>query len=95
VRDAGLRPKASGVMGRLTFAIDRVLDSTDALASRTTEESERGELMAGRDQAFAFLVECADELPALVDSFAALANTRLADFDLESIGFAPPRGEAG
>jgi hypothetical protein len=57
------------------------------------EESERAELMVGRDQAFAFLVECADELPALVDSFAALANTQLAEFDLASIRLGPPSPE--
>lgn len=90
VQDAGLRPKASALMARLTFAIERVLDNTDALAGSPSEE-ERDELAAGREQAFEFLVETADELPALVDRFAALAGTRLADFDLASIGFAPPR----
>jgi hypothetical protein len=93
VRDARLRPQANALMARLTFAIDRVLDSHDALAGRP-DEAERAELATARAQAFEFLVESADELPALVDRFAALANTRLADFDLASIGFAPPqRGE--
>jgi hypothetical protein len=95
VRDAHLRPQASALMGRLTFAIDRVLDNTDALALKPGE-AERAELIAGRDQAFEFLVQCSDELPRLVDRFASLANTRLADFDLESIGFGrPPRREQG
>ena len=94
VRDAGLRPKASALMARLTFAVERVLDNTDALAGSPSEE-ERDELAAGREQAFEFLVESADELPALVDRFAALAGTRLADFDLASIGFAPPRRAQG
>lgn len=94
VREAGLRSQASVLMGRLTFAIDRVLDSTDALAARPTE-AERAELVAGRGQAFAFLVECGDDIPALVDRFAALANTRLAAVDLEAAGFAPPRQEQG
>jgi hypothetical protein len=94
VRDAALRPQASALMARLTFALDRVLDNTEALAVQPAE-TERDELIAGRDQAFEFLVECSEELPALVDRFAALANTRLADFDLETIGFGPPREEQG
>ncbi len=94
VRDAGLRPQTSALLARLTFAIERVLDNTDALAA-SPGEAERAELTTGRDQAFEFLVESSDELPALVDRFAALAGTRLADFDLESIGFAPPRREPG
>jgi hypothetical protein len=94
VRDASLRPRASALMARLTFAIERVLDNTEALAGRP-DEAERAELIAGRDQAFEFLIESADELPAMVDRFAALAHVRLADFDLESIGFAPPRREPG
>jgi hypothetical protein len=94
VRDAALRPRASAVMARLTFALDRVLDNTEALAGQPGE-TERAELALGRDQAFAFLVECAEELPSLVDRFAALANTRLADFDLDSIGFGPPRRSEG
>jgi hypothetical protein len=89
VRDAQLRPRASTLVARLSFAAERVLDNTDALASGATE-AERAELMAGRVQAFEFLVESADELPALIDRFATLAGTPLADFDLESIGFAPP-----
>jgi hypothetical protein len=88
VRDAALRPRASAVMARLTFALDRLLDNTDALAGAPSE-AERAELMLGREQAFGFLVECVGELPALVDRFAALANTRLADFDLETIGITP------
>jgi hypothetical protein len=92
VRDAHLRPQAGALMGRLTFAIDRVLDSTDALVGNPSE-AERAELIAGRDQAFEFLVECSDELPGFIDRFAMIAHTRLADFDLESIGFARPRQE--
>jgi len=94
VRDAHLRPHASALMARLTFAIDRVLDSTDALALKP-DVVEREDLMAARAQAFEFLVECGDELPAFVARFATLANTRLADFNLESIGFAPPGREPG
>lgn len=94
VRDATLRPRAAAVITRLTFALDRMLDHTEELARRPTE-AERSELLAGREQAFEFMLETADELPALVDRFAALANTRLADFDLESIGFAPPSRELG
>jgi hypothetical protein len=89
VRDAELRPRAGAAIARLTFALDRVLDSTEALAANPSEE-DRAQLMTGREQAFEFLVEVADELPALVDRFAKLANTRLADFDLSLIGFAPP-----
>lgn len=89
VRDAALRPQASALMARLTFALDRVLDNTEALAA-SPPEAERAELARGRDQAFEFVVECAGGLPALVDRFAALANTRLADIDLDSIGLAPP-----
>lgn len=94
VRDAHLRPQAGALMGRLTFAVDRVLDNTDALIG-TPGEAERAELVLGRDQAFEFLVECSDELPGFIDRFARIANTRLADFDLESIGFRPPRREEG
>jgi hypothetical protein len=94
LRDARIRAEAGALMGRLTFAIERVLDNTDALAARP-DEAERAELAAGRDQAFEFLVECSDELPGFMDRFAALAHTRLADFDLESIGFAPPSREPG
>ena len=94
VRDAGLRPRAGAVIARLTFALDRVLDNTEALASGP-DEDERAELKNGRAQAFDFLVEIADELPALVDRFAAIAKTRLADFDLEAIGFGPPPREQG
>jgi hypothetical protein len=90
VRDAVLRPQASALVARLSFAVDRVLDNTDALAARP-DEAERAELMMGRAQAFEFMVEIADELPAMVDRFAALARAPLADFDLESIGFVPPR----
>ncbi len=90
VRDAVLRPQATAVVARLTFAVERVLDNTDALAARP-DEAERAELMMGRAQAFEFMVEIAEELPGLVDRFAALARTPLADFDLESIGFVPPR----
>ena len=95
VRDATLRPQTGALMARLTFALERVLDNTDALAAQPAE-AERAELTRGRDQAFEFLVESADELPGLVDRFASIADTRFADFDLESIGFAPPSaGENG
>ena len=95
VRDASLRPQTGALMARLTFALERVLDNTDALAAQPAE-AERAELARGRDQAFEFLVESADELPGLVDRFASIADTRFADFDLESIGFAPPSaGENG
>lgn len=90
VRDAVLRPQASALIARLSFAVDRVLDNTDALAARP-DEAEREELSRGRAQAFEFMVEIAEELPAMVDRFAALARTPLAAFDLESIGFVPPR----
>ncbi|HEY1426521.1 MAG TPA: hypothetical protein VGF50_07605 [Caulobacteraceae bacterium] len=91
VRDPHLRRQSATLIGRLTFAVDRVLDNTDALASRP-DETERAELVAGREQAFAFMVACSEELPALSDSFATLANTRLPDYDLESIGFGRPPG---
>jgi hypothetical protein len=91
IRDAHLRRQSATLIGRLTFAVERVLDSTDALAARP-DEAERAELAAGRDQAFEFLVDCSEELPALSDSFAALANTRLPDYDLESVGFGRPPG---
>jgi hypothetical protein len=86
IRDAGVRPRAASVMARLTFSVDRVLDASDALAAGPPEP-ERAEVAEARDQAFAFMVETAAELPALVDRFAALANTRLAEFDLENLGF--------
>jgi len=92
VRDAPLRAEASALLGRLTFAIDRVLDNTDALVGRP-DDAERAELVTGREQAFEFLVECADELPGFIERFSAIANTRLADFDLESLGFGRPPGQ--
>ena len=81
VRDAKLRPQASAIMARLTFALDRVLDATEALASRPLDVDQT-ELMLGRDQAFGFLVDCASELPDLVERFAALADTPMAQLDL-------------
>ena len=87
-----LRPRTNALLARITFAVDRVLDNTDALAGRPSD-AEREELAAGRAQAFEFLVESADELPGVIAEFAALANTRLAEFDLASIGFAPPSRE--
>jgi hypothetical protein len=93
VRDAELRPRASTVMARLTFALDRILDNTEALAA-SLPEAERDELIAGRALAFDFMVESADELPELVESFAALTNSRLADFDLARAGYGrPPRSQ--
>jgi hypothetical protein len=93
VRDASLRPRTNALLARITFSIDRVLDNTDAIGGRPSD-AEREELAAGRAQAFEFLVESSDELPGVIGEFAALANTRLAEFDLASIGFAPPsRGE--
>jgi hypothetical protein len=89
VRDAALRPRTAALMARLTFALDRVLDSTEALAS-ATDEDQRRELALARGQAFEFMAECADELPALVDSFAALAKAPIAEYDLQSIGFGRP-----
>jgi hypothetical protein len=91
VRDAALRPKAASLMARLTFALDRILDNTDALAGQPPRD-EQTELVLGRDQAFQFLVACADELPGLVDHFAKLAQAPFADFDLASVGLAPPQG---
>ena len=91
VRDPTLRPKASALMARMTFALDRMLDSTDALAARPAE-AEQADLQTAREQAFEYLVESADELPALVARFATLAHAPIGDFDLESIGFAPPGG---
>ncbi len=94
VRDASLRPHTTALVARLTFALDRVLDNTDALAAGA-QEAERAELIAGRDQAFGFLEACADELPDVVERFAKLANSPVADFDLASIGFAPPVAREG
>jgi len=82
------------VMARFTFALERVLDNTDALAAPTCSDADRAELAAGRAQAFEFLTECADELPALIDRFAALANAPVADFDLESVGLGRPPGQS-
>ncbi len=83
IRDATLRPRASTIMARLTFALDRVLDNTEAI-EHAPSEAAKAELVAGREQAFGFLVETAEELPGLVERFGALANTPLADFDLET-----------
>ena len=90
IRDTTLRPRVSLAMARLTFALERVLDNTDALEHASSEA--RAELAAGREQAFGFLLEIAGELPALVDGFAALANTPVADFDLDhaTLGMRPP-----
>jgi hypothetical protein len=94
VRDANLRPRTNALLARITFAVDRVLDNTDALAGRPSD-TEREELMAGRAQAFEFLADSADELPGVIEQLAALANTRLAEFDLASIGFGPPSRDKG
>src|SRR5580658_9818253 len=85
VRDASLRPRASALIARLTFALERVLDISEALAGPLPDD-ERAQLTQGRDQAYAFLLESADQLPALIERFAALASTRLADFDLGDVG---------
>ena len=84
VRDHKLRPQTSTAVGRLTFALDRVLDSTEALAGRPSE-AERAELIVGRDQAFEFLMESAGQLPGLIDRFAKLANTPVSPVDLENL----------
>ena len=94
VRDPALRLRATSLIARLTFALDRVLENTDALAGAPSEP-DRAELMSGRDQAFGFLVEIAGELPDLVDRFAALAKTPLANLDLETLGLALPSSESG
>lgn len=93
VQDPALRPKTSALMARLTFALDRMLDATEALSGRCSE-AEQAALRTARDQAFEFLVECATELPALVARFAALSNGPLGDFDLEGIGLGPPTGQS-
>jgi hypothetical protein len=86
IRDETLRPQASALVARLGFALDRVLDNSEALAGQPPDE-EREMLARGREQSFEFLVECGDELPAMVQRFAALAGVRLADLDLEMAGF--------
>jgi hypothetical protein len=94
VREASLRPRTNALLARITFAIDRVLDNTEALAGRPSD-TERDELESGRAQAFEFLVQCSEELPGVIGELAALANTRLAEFDLASIGFGPPSRDKG
>ena len=91
IRNTTLRPRVSLAMARLTFALERVLDNTEALEHAPSEPAQ-AELAAGREQAFGFLLEIAAELPALVDGFAALANTPVADFDLDhaTLGMRPP-----
>jgi hypothetical protein len=89
VRDSALRPQASALMARLTFAIERVLDSTEQLAAQPGPE-ERADLESGRALAFEFLVECSQELPGMAQRFATLAGTRLTGLDLEAIGFGAP-----
>jgi hypothetical protein len=101
VRDATLRLHTHALMARLTFALERVLDTTETLAA-SPSPTERSELAMGREQAFEFLVECADELPKLASRFAALAKAKLADLDPSAAGLTPPaslreprgRGEA-
>lgn len=93
VRDASLRPEATFLMARLTFALDRIIDNTDALSGGPSDV-EREELRLGRDQAFEFVVECAVEIPALANRFEALANTPLAIFDLARLGIVPQLGKA-
>lgn len=89
VRDATLRIHAHALIARLTFALERVLDMTEALAA-SPPEVERAELASGRQQAFEFLEECADELPALASRFAAIAKAQLADLDPAAAGLTPP-----
>jgi len=89
VRDATLRLHTHALMARLTFALERVLDATEALATSPTE-AERAELTVARGQAYEFLVECADELPTLASRFAALAKAKLPDIDPAAAGLTPP-----
>jgi hypothetical protein len=89
VRDAALRLHARALIARLTFALERVLDASESIAGGASE-AERAELASGREQAYEFLVECADELPRLANRFAGLAKARLADIDPTAAGLTPP-----
>jgi hypothetical protein len=89
VRDATLRLHTHALMARLTFALERVLDTTDALAG-SPSEAERVELALGRQQAFEFLVECAEELPRLASRFAGHAKAQLVDLDPAAAGLLTP-----
>jgi len=94
VRDAALRMYARALIARLTFALERVLDATEAIAG-SPSETERAEQASAREQAFEFLMECADELPRLASRFAALANVQLADLDPAAVGLTPPARKEG
>ena len=89
VRDAALRLHTHALMVRLTFALERVLDTTEAMVGGLPE-AERAELALGREQSFEFLMEGADELPGLARRFADLAKARLVDLDPASVGLTAP-----
>jgi hypothetical protein len=93
VRDAALRLKASTLMARFTFALERILDLSEVLSAGGLADEERAEMMLGRAQAFEFLVESADAMPALAGAFATLAGTRLIDLDPVDAGLADPPEE--
>ncbi len=80
VQDATLRMKVGALMGQTTFALDRILDATDELATDPSD-ARRAELELARDQAFSFLMESRAALPAQVHRLAALAHVTLAEFE--------------
>ncbi len=79
--DGPLRLETHTLMARLTFALERVLEHTDALAGLEPENS-RAALSEGREQAYVFLTECAAEIPGLTTRLSKLGRNRLAAFDL-------------
>ena len=88
VRDARLRLKAQTLMARFTFALERILDLSEVLGAGGAADGERAEMMEGREQAYEFLIESADAMPALASAFASLAGTRLIDLDPVDAGLA-------
>jgi len=80
VRDGALRIRVVNLMGQADFAIDRMLDVTDALDSEK-DPGRRAELAEGREQAFGFLLACAEDLPGCVAQFASIAKVTFGGFD--------------
>jgi len=79
LRDSPLRVEIHGLMARLTFALERILDTTDALVVET-DDAVREEMIRSRDFAYEFLMECASQTPPLIAKLEKLAKVKFAPF---------------
>ena len=90
LRHGPLRFETLALMGRLTFALDRVLEHTDSLAGDLSNEV-RAELIDGRQQAYSFLTECAAQMPDLVERLSTLGKIESPPMDTRAaLGPSPP-----